>query len=102
MMSNAPNDASKCAKRPMPTPTADSSKQSTIAATSSSKQIENLSKVLLMHDLILWTIFCYIWNVDHVRKDILYIGINGFMSLLTESGGTKDDLKLPSDEDLMK
>ncbi|KAL2904986.1 Filamentous hemagglutinin [Bienertia sinuspersici] len=40
-MSNAlPNDASECPKRPMPTPMANSSKQSTIAATSSSKQTE--------------------------------------------------------------
>ncbi|KAL2897199.1 Eukaryotic translation initiation factor 5A-2 [Bienertia sinuspersici] len=42
-MSNAlPNDASKYPKRPMPMPTADNLKQSTIAATSSSKQIENV------------------------------------------------------------
>ncbi|KAL2902129.1 Translation initiation factor IF-2 [Bienertia sinuspersici] len=40
-MSNAlPNDASECPKRPTPTPMADSSKQSTIATTSSSKQTE--------------------------------------------------------------
>ncbi|KAL2897201.1 Eukaryotic translation initiation factor 5A [Bienertia sinuspersici] len=55
-----------------------------------------------MNDLIRWTIFCYIWNVDHMRKDYLYIGINGFVSLMTESGGSKDDLKLLSDEALMK
>nr|ABF98986.1 Eukaryotic translation initiation factor 5A-2, putative, expressed [Oryza sativa Japonica Group] len=44
-------------------------------------------------------------DVPHVNRTdyhyLLIISEDGFVSLLTESGGTKDDLRLPSDEALL-
>jgi hypothetical protein len=54
--------------------------------------------------MLSYFIYCHIIQVPHVdRQDYQLIDIaeDGFISLLTESGDTKDDLKLPTDDALL-
>ncbi|KNA09394.1 hypothetical protein SOVF_153970 [Spinacia oleracea] len=45
---------------------------------------------------------CDVPHVNRTDYQLIDIAEDGFVSLLTESGGTKDDLKLPTDETLLK
>nr|Q9AXQ7.1 RecName: Full=Eukaryotic translation initiation factor 5A; Short=eIF-5A [Dianthus caryophyllus]AAG53645.1 eukaryotic translation initiation factor 5A [Dianthus caryophyllus] len=45
---------------------------------------------------------CDVPHVNRVDYQLLDITEDGFVSLLTDSGDTKDDLKLPADEALVK
>ncbi|KAF2941432.1 hypothetical protein DAI22_03g345900 [Oryza sativa Japonica Group] len=44
---------------------------------------------------------CDVPHVNRTDYQLIDISEDGFVSLLTESGGTKDDLRLPSDEALL-
>eukprot|EP00245_Coleochaete_scutata_P013941 TRINITY_DN5804_c0_g1_i1.p1 TRINITY_DN5804_c0_g1~~TRINITY_DN5804_c0_g1_i1.p1 ORF type:complete len:161 (+),score=44.91 TRINITY_DN5804_c0_g1_i1:163-645(+) len=44
---------------------------------------------------------CDVPHVNRTDYQLLDISEDGYVSLLTESGDTKDDLKLPSDTDLL-
>ncbi|XP_019175630.1 PREDICTED: eukaryotic translation initiation factor 5A-2-like [Ipomoea nil] len=49
-------------------------------------------------------LFYYCFAVPHVNRtdyQLIDISEDGFVSLLTESGNTKDDLRLPTDENLL-
>ncbi|ESQ34294.1 hypothetical protein EUTSA_v10008974mg [Eutrema salsugineum] len=43
---------------------------------------------------------CDVPHVNRVDYQLIDISEDGFVSLLTDSGGTKDDLKLPTDDNL--
>ncbi|PKA46005.1 Eukaryotic translation initiation factor 5A [Apostasia shenzhenica] len=45
---------------------------------------------------------CDVPHVNRTDYQLIDISNDGFVSLLTESGDTKDDLKLPTDENLLK
>ncbi|CAH9080163.1 unnamed protein product [Cuscuta epithymum] len=45
---------------------------------------------------------CDVPHVNRVDYQLIDISEDGFVSLLTESGSTKDDLKLPTDDGLLK
>ncbi|EOY21950.1 Eukaryotic translation initiation factor 5A-1 isoform 2 [Theobroma cacao] len=44
---------------------------------------------------------CDVPHVNRTDYQLIDISEDGFVSLLTESGGTKDDLRLPTDENLL-
>ncbi|XP_076889579.1 eukaryotic translation initiation factor 5A-like [Bidens hawaiensis] len=44
---------------------------------------------------------CDVPHVNRTDYQLIDISEDGFVSLLTESGGTKDDLKLPTDDTLL-
>ncbi|KAL8137359.1 hypothetical protein V2J09_003360 [Rumex salicifolius] len=44
---------------------------------------------------------CDVPHVNRTDYQLIDISEDGFVSLLTESGGTKDDLRLPTDETLL-
>ncbi|KAL8262718.1 hypothetical protein R6Q59_024067, partial [Mikania micrantha] len=44
---------------------------------------------------------CDVPHVNRTDYQLIDISEDGFVGLLTESGGTKDDLKLPTDENLL-
>ncbi|MFS7959301.1 putative ribosomal protein L2, domain 2 [Helianthus anomalus] len=44
---------------------------------------------------------CDVPHVNRTDYQLIDISEDGFVSLLTESGGTKDDLKLPTDDSLL-
>ncbi|XP_040872540.1 uncharacterized protein [Glycine max] len=49
-------------------------------------------------------VFFFLFQVPHVNRtdyQLIDIAEDGFLSLLTENGNTKDDLKLPTDESLL-
>uniref|UniRef100_M4E7E7 Eukaryotic translation initiation factor 5A n=1 Tax=Brassica campestris TaxID=3711 RepID=M4E7E7_BRACM len=43
---------------------------------------------------------CDVPHVNRIDYQLIDISEDGFVSLLTDSGGTKDDLKLPTDDSL--
>lgn len=45
---------------------------------------------------------CDVPNVNRTDYQLIDISEDDYVSLLTESGGTKDDLKLPTDDSLLK
>ncbi|KAG5593698.1 hypothetical protein H5410_034930 [Solanum commersonii] len=45
---------------------------------------------------------CDVPHVNRTDYQLIDISEDGFVSLLTESGNTKDDLRLPTDESLLK
>ncbi|KAJ8562187.1 hypothetical protein K7X08_011478 [Anisodus acutangulus] len=45
---------------------------------------------------------CDVPHVNRTDYQLIDISEDGFVSLLTESGNTKDDLRLPTDENLLK
>ncbi len=45
---------------------------------------------------------CDVPHVNRTDYQLIDISEDGFVSLLTESGDTKDDLRLPTDESLLK
>nr|ACU16229.1 unknown [Glycine max] len=44
---------------------------------------------------------CKVPHVNRIDYQLIDISEDGFVSLLTETGGTKDDLRLPTDENLL-
>ncbi|GJN13285.1 hypothetical protein PR202_ga31639 [Eleusine coracana subsp. coracana] len=44
---------------------------------------------------------CKVPHVNRSEYQLIDISEDGFVSLLTDSGGTKDDLRLPTDENLL-
>ncbi|CAF2139459.1 unnamed protein product [Brassica rapa] len=54
-----------------------------------------------LEDIVLSSHNCDVPHVNYTDYTFLYIFDDGFVSVLTENGPTKDDLKLPTDESLL-
>ncbi|KAG2277879.1 hypothetical protein Bca52824_031722 [Brassica carinata] len=54
-----------------------------------------------LEDIVLSSHNCDVPRVNCTDYTLLYIFDDGFVSVLTENGTTKDDLKLPTDEALL-
>ncbi|CAN7015583.1 unnamed protein product [Brassica rapa subsp. trilocularis] len=54
-----------------------------------------------LEDIVLSSHNCDVPHVNYTDYTFLYIFDDGFVSVFTENGPTKDDLKLPTDESLL-
>ncbi|KAJ6435182.1 hypothetical protein OIU84_000408 [Salix udensis] len=55
-----------------------------------------------LEDIVPSSLNCDVPHVNRVDYQLIDISEDGFVSLLTENGNTKDDLRLPTDDSLLK